>query len=260
MLKEATEDRCPEPEGDTGGGARAEADRMSWRSIEPLLKKIRIQANPENQPVHVRFVPPPLTVVGTGTDGVVVHHPHFPRYAFKVYAEGRSQARENEYAAYRRLGRSPYFPVCYGKGDFYLVLSYEEGPTLYDCLVQRISIPEQVIDDVEKARTHARQVGLNPRDIHLKNVLLQKGRAKLLDVSEYVKPGNDGRWDHLVQAYRHFYSLIEGRPIPVWFIEKVKRAYYRQVAGDFSVSDFGRRFFPFIKKRESKSEKGCGSG
>src|SRR5690606_38517121 len=87
-----------------------------------------------------------------------------------------------------------------------------------------------------------------------------EGRAKLLDVSEYVKPGNDGRWDHLVQAYRHFYSLIEGRPIPVWFIEKVKRAYYRQVAGGFSVSDFGRRFFPFIKKRESKSEKGCGSG
>jgi hypothetical protein len=130
LLKEATEDRCPEPEGDAGGGARAEADRMSWRSIEPLLKKIRIQANPENQPVHVRFVPPPLTVVGTGTDGVVVHHPHFPRLAFKVYAEGRSQARENEYAAYRRLGRSPYFPVCYGKGDFYLVLSYEEGPTL----------------------------------------------------------------------------------------------------------------------------------
>lgn len=223
-------------------------DIMSWQSIEPLLKKIDIQSNPDNQPVTVGSVPSPLTVVGTGTDAVVVRHPDFPRLVFKVYAEGSSQARENEYTAYRRLGRSPYFPVCYGEGSFYLVLSYEEGPTLYDCLVQGIPIPEQVIDDVEKARVYARQVGLNPRDIHLKNVLLQKGHAKLLDVSEYVKAGNDGRWDHLVQAYRNFYSLIEGRPIPVWLIEMVKKAYYRQIAEDFSVSDFGRRFFPFIKK------------
>jgi hypothetical protein len=221
---------------------------MSWQSNEPLLKKIRIEANPDNQPVSVVSVPPPLTVVGTGTDAVVVRHPDFPRLAFKVYAEGRSQSRENEYAAYRRLGRSPYFPVCYGKGSFYLVLSYEEGPTLYDCLVKGIPIPEQAIDDVEKARDYARQAGLNPRDIHLKNVLLQQGRAKLLDVSEYVKPGNDGRWDHLVQAYRKFYPLIAGRKIPVWLIEMVKKTYYRQVAGDFSVSDFGRRFLPFIKR------------
>jgi hypothetical protein len=223
-------------------------DNMDWKLIEPLLKEIRIEAHPENQPVNILSVPPPLKVAGAGTDAVVVRHPDFPPLAFKVYAEGRRQAKENEYAAYRRLGRSPYFPVCYGKGSFYLVLSYEEGPTLYDCLVKGIPIPEQAIDDVEKARTYARQAGLNPRDIHLKNVLLQRGRAKLLDVSEYVKPGNDGHWDHLVQAYRRFYPLIAGRRIPVWLLEMVKKAYYRQVAGDFSVSDFGRRFLPFIKR------------
>lgn len=223
-------------------------DIMPWQSIEPLLKKIRIQSNPDNQPVTVEAVPPPLTVVGTGTDAVVVRHPDFPRLAFKVYAEGRSRALENEHAVYRRLGRSPYFPVCHGKGNFYLVLSFEEGITLYDCLIKGIPISGQVIDDVEKARAYVRQMGLNPRDIHLKNVLLQKGRAKLLDVSEYVKPGNDGRWDHLVQAYRNFYHLIEGRKIPVWLIEAVKKAYYLQVSGDFSVTDFGRRFLPFIRR------------
>ena len=37
---------------------------MSWQSIEPLLKKIRIEANPDNHPVSVVSVPPPLTVVG----------------------------------------------------------------------------------------------------------------------------------------------------------------------------------------------------
>ena len=115
LLKEATEDRCPEPEGDAGGGARAEADRMSWRSIEPLLKKIRIQANPENQPVHVRFVPPPLTVVGTGTDGVVVHHPHFPRLAFKVYAEVAAGIG-NPLGMVSRAGADDApFPLLFGK-------------------------------------------------------------------------------------------------------------------------------------------------
>ena len=70
--------------------------------------------------------------------------------------------------------------------DNYLVLSFEEGITLYDCLLQGIPIPKQAIKDVDDAREYVRQKGLNPRDIHLKNVFLQNGRAKIIDVSEYV--------------------------------------------------------------------------
>ena len=58
--------------------------------------------------------------------------------------------------------------------------------TLFDCVLQGIHIPEQVINDVEDAREYVRNKGLNPRDIHLKNILLQNGRAKILDVSEYI--------------------------------------------------------------------------
>src|SRR5690606_26217314 len=47
-----------------------------------------------------------------------------------------------------------------------LVLSYEEGKTLFDCILEGIHIPEQVIQDVEEAREYARSKGLNPRDIH----------------------------------------------------------------------------------------------
>jgi hypothetical protein len=38
----------------------------------------------------------------------------------------------------------------------YLVLSYEFGVTLYDCLLQGIHIPKQVMVDVENARQFVR--------------------------------------------------------------------------------------------------------
>ena len=111
-----------------------------------------------------------------------------------------------------------------GKGDFFLILTYEPGPTLYDCLVQGIPIPASAMDDVEAARHYARQVGLHPKDVHLKNVLLQGERARILDVSKYVAPGDDDPvWDQLVQGYRRVYPLIRGRRIPVWLMELVKR-------------------------------------
>ena len=38
----------------------------------------------------------------------------------------------------------------------------------------------------------------------------KNGRAKIIDVSEYVQPGNDLRWEHLKKAYDQYYHLIEG--------------------------------------------------
>ncbi|PTX55141.1 hypothetical protein C8P63_12121 [Melghirimyces profundicolus] len=220
---------------------------MFWKSVNPLIEQIEIESNPGNQPVTVRYLPDGLEEIGTGTDAVVVRHSSHPGVVFKRYAAGREKARLDEYTVYRRLGQSDYFPVCFGMEDHFLVLSYEKGPTLYDCLIEGIPIPENVIREVDEARDYVRSRGLNPRDIHLKNVLLQDGHVKLLDVSEYLKPGNDGRWDHLVQGYRLFYPWIEGRKIPISLIEQVKQAYYDQVEGDFSLIDFGRRFLQLWK-------------
>ncbi|OYD09034.1 hypothetical protein [Paludifilum halophilum] len=219
---------------------------MFWNPIKPLLKQIEIRSNPGNEPVTVDWIPEALEQVGTGTDAVVVRHPSYPDIVFKVYADGREEARKNEFEVYRRLGESPYFPVCHGMDEGFLVLSHEPGVTLYECIVQGIRIPAKVVDEVEEARNYVRSVGLNPRDIHLKNVLLQEGHAKLLDVSEYLKPGDDGRWDHLVQAFESFYPLIEGKKIPVWLIELVKKTYYDQVNGDFSIAEFGRQFIQLL--------------
>jgi hypothetical protein len=219
----------------------------SWKrdgddAMEALLKQVVLAAHSGNKPVTIKQIPSSLRLVGVGTDAAVVLHPDQPEQVFKVYAEGRLEKKEREREVYRRLGESPRFCRCFGEGTNYLILSYEKGPTLYECLEQGISIPEQVIADVEEARRYARERGLNPRDIHLKNVILQNGRAKVVDVSEYLLPGDDRRWDHLVQAYQDFYPLIRGKKIPSWLLEWVKKSYFAQVSPDFSVQEFGRRF------------------
>ena len=158
--------------------------------------------------------------------------PGLPEQAFKVYAPQTVGCLADEYHAYQRLGGSPYFAACLGHGAFYLVLSYEAGPTLYECLVRGIPVPARAMADVEAARAYARSVGLHPKDVHLKNVLLQGDRARILDVSKYVAPGDEDRvWDLLAEGYRRVYPLLRGRPVPVWLIELVKRRYKARIKG-----------------------------
>lgn len=215
---------------------------MDTDLIDQQIQQIQLKANQGNQLVTVLSIPIEWEIVGVGTDAVVVRHPQIPSSVWKVYADERLDKKEAEYQVYQRLGTSRYFATCYEQGDRFLRLSYEKGPTLYQCLEEGIEIPEQIIDDVNAARQYAREKGLNPRDIHLKNVLLQDGRAKLIDVSEYMKPGNDRRWEYLVLGYRHFYSLIRGKKVPTWLIELVKNAYENQKSDQFSVIDFCQKF------------------
>ncbi|MBJ8193616.1 serine/threonine protein kinase, partial [Bacillus cereus] len=84
------------------------------------------------------------------------------------YSDMAIEKKDAEADVYERLRGSDFFPHYYGKGDKYIVISYESGITLLDCLLQGIPVPEQAILDVEKAREFVRSKGLNPRDIHLK--------------------------------------------------------------------------------------------
>jgi hypothetical protein len=218
--------------------------------LERLLAGIRLRAGASNEPITLEHLPAPLQILGSGTDAIVVRHPGLPERAFKVYAPETVGCLADEYHAYQYLAGSPYFAACLGRGDFYLVLSYEPGPTFYECLVRGIPIPEAAMADVEAARVYARQVGLHPKDIHLKNVLLQGERARVLDVSKYVAPGDEDRvWEHLAEGYRRFYPLLRGRRIPVWVIEMVKRRYKAQPRDQFSLDLFAVRMMRLLALR-----------
>ncbi|NHN31472.1 serine/threonine protein kinase [Paenibacillus agricola] len=212
-----------------------------WKLAEEALREVEVVGHDNNRPVSVIRFADELRCIGIGTDAAVFYYPSTPNYAFKVYSAKALEKKEVEAGIYERLKGSQYFPQCYGAGPNYLVLSFEQGVTLYDCILQGVPVPEQAIQDVEEAREFVRSQGLNPRDIHLKNVLLQEGRGKVLDVSEYVKEGNDNRWEHLVWTYKHFYPLICGVQVPLWILETITNWYNRMDSASFGIEDFSKR-------------------
>lgn len=202
--------------------------KNDWEIAMVSISKITVFSNPNNESVTISGETDNMKCIGMGTDAAVFQSPYAPAFAFKKYAKDKVFKVKIEASVYDRLGDSPFFPKCFASYDDYLVLSYEEGKTLCDCLLQGIHIPKQIINDVEEARAYIQKKGLNPRDIHLKNILLQNGRAIVLDVSEYTKPGNDFRWEMLKKGHTQYYHLIDGQPVPFWLVEKVRKWYNQQ--------------------------------
>jgi len=216
------------------------------KKLEELMQRadeaftqIKVFSKENNGPVSIKGKWSGLHCIGIGTDAAVFQFETFPLYAFKRFAEDKHEKYEMEIKVYSHLNNSAYFPTFYGAKNQYLILSYEPGVTLYECLVRGIHIPRGVIYDVEEARSFVRKQGLNPRDIHLKNIILHEGKAKLLDVSEYLKPDNDLRWESLRKGYEELYDLIDGKEIPIWMIETVKKWYDQyQYTASFDIHEF----------------------
>ncbi|MBW7476483.1 serine/threonine protein kinase [Paenibacillus oenotherae] len=218
-----------------------------WKKAEKALSYIEVNGNANNDPVTISGQTEGLHCIGIGTDAAVFSYEPEPGYAFKVYSPHAVEKLQAERSVYERLAGSPYHPQYYGYGSNYLVISFERGITLHDCLVHGVPVPEQVIKDVEDAKKLVIARGLNPRDIHLKNVLMQDGRAKVIDVSEYIKEGNDHRWDHLVWAYNNFYGHLEGVKIPSWALATIRKWYNRADQANFSLEEFSQRVSQLFK-------------
>ncbi|MFT9850247.1 serine/threonine protein kinase [Aneurinibacillus sp. REN35] len=226
---------------------------MTWKQVVPLIELIKVTAVGENELVQIAHVPEEMECLGRGTDAAVFVHRAHQSYAFKVYATGRENKLRDEEQVYRMLGENPYFPFFYGEGSNFIVLSYERGTNLYDCLLQGIYIPRRALHQVDEAIQYARQQGLNPRDIHLKNIILQDGNIRLIDVSEYMREGNDQRWEHLKEGYRLFYRFIARKKIPRQVIEFVKKRYRKQQGPGFSVKRFGASLFRVLFRGKEKN-------
>ncbi|KGX92847.1 serine/threonine protein kinase [Pontibacillus halophilus JSM 076056 = DSM 19796] len=212
-----------------------------WLEAESDVQSVVLTEQPNNNLVKIEYYPPSLECVGIGTDAAVFRHMDYPTYAFKIYTPTTDYKRLMERRVYVELDGSPYFPTYYGDEERYLVISYEEGPTLFDCLLRGIPIEQQVVSDVESARETLLHKGLNPRDIHLKNIINQNGRAKLLDVSEYLQPGNDYRWEYLKKGYESYYSLIKGKPVPFWVLDTTRKWFHQRDSSTFQFEDFMKK-------------------
>lgn len=218
-----------------------------WEKDLDALSTIRVFSNPHNAPVTISGESANLKCIGIGTDAAVFQPLSAPSYVFKLYAEDKKAKVKIEANIYAQLGESPFFPTCFAVYDHCLVLSFENGKTLHDCVLQGIHIPPRAIADVEEARIYITSKGLNPRDIHLKNILLQNGHAKIIDVSEYIIPGNDFRWEYLRLGYEQYYHLIDSKAVPSWLVTTIQKWYNQQQGSSFSYEEFTKMLLKFIK-------------
>lgn len=194
-----------------------------------LRHNLKIVSEKPHDPVVVYHQPEPWQCLGTGNYAAVFCHPEFPDWVVKVYAPNRD-GFEEEVEVYQRLGSHPAFSECYYAKDGILVLKRLYGITLYDCAHRGILIPKKVIQDIDQALAYAKKCGLNPHDVHGKNVMLTPdGKGLVVDISDFLKPEPCRAWRDLKRAYYWLYRpFIAGLrlKIPYALLDQV-RAIYR---------------------------------
>ncbi|ACB61092.1 YrzF [Exiguobacterium sibiricum 255-15] len=131
----------------------------------------------------------------TGTDRVIKKF--FPSHRHLAAIEGSIYDQLDSFATYAKQ---------YEYGPDYLVIEYIEGQTLFECLISGTLITDDVIQTVDQALAEARSVGLNPSDIHLRNILLTPTGTRIIDVARFRQTDPCTQWDDLKRAYQYFYA------------------------------------------------------
>ncbi|CAM4514558.1 serine/threonine protein kinase [Paenibacillus typhae] len=194
---------------------------------DDLMLKAIIESIDPQEPVKVSNVPFPWSVLGCGNYAAVFCHPDYEDYAVKIYAPGRP-GLEEEAEVYKLLGHHPAYARCYYIGSTFLILDRLHGVTFYDSMKQGILITEQAIRDIDYALDYARSRGLQPHDVHAKNVMIRDGRGLIVDVSDFLKQEDCSMWEDYKKAYYRLYRPIASRwifPVPRTILEIVRKAY-----------------------------------
>lgn len=198
-----------------------------------LLPQIQLTALSPFNPILVINGSNSWKTIGSGNYAGVFAHDSNPEWVVKVYGRNPEELKK-EIDVYKRLGYHESYSSLYAYGENYLVLKRLEGITLFDAVVKGKPIPETVIEDIEVGLAYARLVGLNPYDVHGKNVVMYKGRGYIVDVSDFYKQGFCHKWHDLKKAYYKIYRPFIYKhhpPIPFFIVEGVRKGYrlYRNI-------------------------------
>ncbi|ASN04763.1 serine/threonine protein kinase [Virgibacillus necropolis] len=147
-----------------------------------------------------------LEFIGAGRSAVVFKIQSTDK-ALKVFFPDCTSIAKEEAEIYEILKGNPYFPTLYEAGDNYLLIDYIEGYTLFECLTQGIPLTKSTISETDHALSLARKAGLNPSDIHLRNIILTpEGKIKLIDVARFRQTKDCRQWTDLKKVFFTFYS------------------------------------------------------
>jgi hypothetical protein len=195
--------------------------------VKELLPHIQLTSENRFDPIMVRNESKSWNTIGIGNYAGVFAHPSYPECVVKVYGR-KPEELKNEIEVYKKLGRHEAFSTLLSASEHFLVLKRINGVTLFDSIVKGIPIPESVINDIDAGVEYARAVGLNPYDIHGKNVVMDQGRGYIVDVSDFYKNGYCPKWDDLKKAYYKIYRpllLKYHPPIPFFIVEGIRKGY-----------------------------------
>lgn len=201
---------------------------------DTLLPDVVIESIDPFDPVVVRHTPRGWKLLGAGNYAAVFEHPSLPGKVVKIYAPGRPGWQE-ECDVYEKLGSHPAYSALYAADVYgdksYLVLKKLEGKTFYNCLRDGVYIPSKAVRDVEQALDYARSRGLNPKDVHGKNVMLKDGRGLVVDISDFLQEGPCVMWKDFKKAYFKLYKPLMPKkhtfPMPDWSMDLIRHVYRR---------------------------------
>ena len=81
------------------------------------------------------------------------------------------------------------------------------GLHLFECLTNGIVISDEVVQEIDRAIQLARHEGLNPSDIHLRNLFLTRDKqVKIIDVARFRQTKDCIKWRDLHYAFYHYYK------------------------------------------------------
>lgn len=171
-------------------------DTIQFEKDIKLTREIKVKAYNKTYLTHIASGRSAAVFLINDTDlALKVFHPHF------------ASITKAETDIYRQLEGVHFYPKMYEAGQNFIVIDYIEGTTLFDCLIEGIPIKEETIYQVEKALHAAKNRGLNPSDIHLKNIILTPDETiKLIDVARFQQEKECQQWRDLTYAYHHFYK------------------------------------------------------
>lgn len=149
---------------------------------------------------------PDLQFGGAGRSAVVFRIQGTNK-ALKVFYPGKTAIAKEEGIIYKTLKGIAAFPALYEAGDTYIVIDWIEGKTWFQCLAEGEAISAKHIKEADDALTEARRRGLNPSDVHLRNMMITRsGMVMIVDVARFRQEKPCMNWEDIKIAHTAFYT------------------------------------------------------
>lgn len=146
-----------------------------------------------------------LQLIGTGRSAFVFKV-KASNIAIKVFFPAFEYIAREEAGIYKLLHGIHYFPSVHEAGPNYIVMDYVEGNTLFQCLTKGKIITSKHIEEIDYALSLVASRGLNPSDIHLRNIFITvSDEIRLIDVARYRQNKECRQWSDLKKAHQQFY-------------------------------------------------------